>query len=373
MPNKPKRVLIFSIAYYPLVGGAEVAVRETTQRLYDFEFDMITLRFSKDHKSFEKVGNVNVYRIAVWKHLYPFVAPLKAWSLNRERAHTHTWSIMANWAGFAGLFYKFINKKTKFILTLQEGDSLSYIRRKVFFVYPIFKKIFKRADVVQAISNYLAHWARSMGATARVEVIPNGVDISKFENKELRIKNKDKTTLITTSRLVKKNGVGDIIEALKFLPQSVYLEILGSGPLDKELKNKTRKLGLEGRIKFLGFVEQKDIPRYLRQADIFVRPSLSEGMGNSFIEAMASGLPVIATPVGGIPDFLSDPDKSPQRPPTGLFVPPKDPKAIARAVERLVKSDRLKEAITTNASRLVREKYDWNLIAEAMRSKVFNT
>ncbi len=370
MSSKNKRVLIFSIAYYPLVGGAEVAVKEVTTRLSDIEFDMVTLRFDRSHKSEEKFGNVNIYRVGGPKHLFPLTALLKAWSLNRTRNYTHVWSIMANWAGFAGLFFKTLNKRVKFILTLQEGDSLSSIKMKVLLVYPIFKKIFIRADVVQAISNYLADWARSMGRRGGVEVVPNGVDVSKFSGETAEIE--DNVILITTSRLVKKNGVGDIIDALKLLPERVKLKVIGSGPLDKSLKLKARSLGLESRVKFLGHMEHGEMVGHLRASHIFVRPSLSEGMGNSFIEAMAVGLPVIATPVGGIPDFLSDPDKSPERHPTGLFVPPQDPKAIARQVERLMKSDRLRETLVTNGKRLAKDKYDWDLIAGEMRSKVFN-
>ncbi len=372
MSSKNKRVLIFSISYYPLVGGAEVAVREVTDRITDVEFDMVTLKFDKSHKSFEKIGNVNVYRIGGFKHLFPFLAFFKAWRLNRERKYTHAWSIMANWAGFAGLFFKLVNKETKFILTLQEGDSLSYIKRKVFFVYPIFKKIFTKADKIHAISNYLADWARDMGYKERVEVIPNGVDYKKFESIEPKIKNDGKFILITTSRLVKKNGVEDIIKAMSLLSRDVSLHILGSGPLDKHLRQRAKSLGVENRVQFIGFVDQREIPKFLHRADVFIRPSLTEGMGNSFIEAMAAGLPVIATPVGGIVDFLTDPDKSRDKPPTGLFVPPRDPISIAKAVERLIKNERLRDTLITNGKRLAREKYDWGLLAKEMKVKVFD-
>ncbi len=257
------------------------------------------------------------------------------------------------------------------MLTLQEGDSLSYIKRKVLFVYPIFKKIFAKADKIHAISNYLAEWARDMGYRGVVEVIPNGVDTNKFENRELRIKNEGKTILITTSRLVKKNGVEDIIKAMSLLSKDISFQVLGSGPLDNRLRGVARSLGLENRVQFVGFVNQAEIPKFLHRADIFIRPSLTEGMGNSFIEAMAAGLPVIATPVGGIVDFLVDPDKSSHKPPTGLFVPPRDYKAIARAVERLVKNERLRETLIANGKRLAKEKYDWNMLAEEMKKRVF--
>lgn len=365
-----KRVLIFSLAYFPLVGGAEVAVKEITDRLLDTQFDMITMRFDKSHKEFEAIGNIHVYRIGGPKNLFPFKAFLFARKLHAKKRYPQVWAIMANWAGFAALFFKLAHPEVKFVLTLQEGDPISYIKRKVLLLYPLFKKIFEKADKVQAISKYLAKWAREMGHRGSIEVIPNGVDIKKFESSRPRPPHED-IFLVTTSRLVAKNGIADVIDAMPLLPKNVKFEVYGVGPLEASLKKRAKKKGVEDRVLFLGLSKPQDIPMHLHEADIFIRPSLSEGMGNSFIEAMAAGLPVIATPVGGIPDFLSDPDKSPHKPPTGLYVAVHDPEGIAKAVKRLLANQRLKETLIANAKRLVHERYDWDLIAEEMRSKVF--
>ncbi len=359
-----KRILIFSTAYFPLVGGAEVAVKEITDRITDIDFDMVTLRFSEGHLPKEKLGNVMVYRINSSKIFFPFRAFMFARKLHKGSKYDAVWSIMAAYAGFATLFFKMRFPKVKYILTLQEGDPIEHIKRRVFFVSPLFKRIFLRADITQVISNYLGDFARSMGYKGRVEVISNGVDVKKFQNHESRIKNYDEIVLITTSRLVEKNGVGDIIDALKYLPENVSLKILGIGPLENDLKLKIKNCKLEGRVEMLGFVEQSQIPIYLHNADIFIRPSLSEGMGNSFIEAMAAGLPVIATPVGGIVDFLKDGE-------TGLFCRVKDPESIAEQVKKLIDNPELKTKLITNASRMVKEKYDWDLIADQMKKRVF--
>jgi glycosyltransferase involved in cell wall biosynthesis len=169
------------------------------------------------------------------------------------------------------------------------------------------------------------------------------------------------TILISTSRFVPKNAYSDMIDALTYLPENVKLLALGSGPLEKTLKEKTMLLKLENRVKFVGFVHRKEIPLYMSISHIFVRPSLSEGMGVSFVEAMAAGLPIIATKVGGIPDFLFDRK-------TGLFCEVENPKSLAEKVELLMNNPELKETIVKNAKELVREKYDWNLIADEMRS-----
>jgi len=262
------------------------------------------------------------------------------------------------------LFFKFRFPKVSYVLTLQEGDPIPYIMNKTRFIGPLFKKIFVKADMIQAISNYLARWAKDMGGRD-VVVIPNGVDVEKFQNSKSHIFDNENVVLITTSRLVEKNAVDDIIEAMKFLPDSFSLKIIGTGGLESELKLKARNLKLEARVEFLGHVPYKDIPQHLHVADIFIRPSLSEGMGNSFIEAMAAGLPVIATPVGGIPDFLED-EK------TGLFVEPKSPRLIAFQVQKLASDRVLRDKITINAKRMVGERYDWDLVASEMKAKVFD-
>ena len=97
---------------------------------------------------------------------------------------------------------------------------------------------------------------------------------------------------------------------------------------------------------------------------MFVRASRSEGQGISFIEGMAAGIPIIGTPVGGITDFLKDGE-------TGLFGKVDDPQSIADVTMKLIEGKELRERIVTNAKKMVKEKYDWDLIAEQMRSKVF--
>lgn len=362
--NGVKKILIFSTAYYPLVGGAEVAVKEITDRINDIQFDMVTLRLDKKSPKFEKNCNVNVYRINGTKLLFPFFSFLKAIKLHKKNNYDAIWAMMAAYAGFGALFFKLFHPKIPYLLTLQEGDPLDYIKKKVRFVYPLFKKIFTKADFIQAISNYLADWAKDMGAKCPIEVVPNGVDIEKFKIQSSKFKVKKEKILITTSRLVKKNAVGDVIEAMQYLPENVKFWIIGEGPERKNYELLITNYKLQNRVEFFGYLPHKEIIGYLHKADIFIRPSLSEGMGNSFIEAMAAGVPVIATPVGGIPDFLKDGA-------TGLFCEVNNPKSIAEKVKIYLENNGLREKIIANAQKMVSEKYDWNLIAGKMKS-IFN-
>lgn len=389
-----KKVLIFSLVYYPrFIGGAEIAIKEITDRIppEEIEFDMIALRIDSKLPKFERIGNVNIHRIGYtgiqnrssdslpwYLHLnkYAFIlfGFFKALSLHRKNKYDAIWSMMASYNSFAAVLFKILNPKVPFILTLQEGDPIPYIKRRALLVYPLFKMIFTKADLIQTISKYLADWAKDMNAKCPIVVVPNAVDFNLFSNrkseeelhslKQKLDKNLDDIFLITTSRLVVKNAVGDIISSMQYLPANIKFLVLGTGYQEKDLRKKVAQLGLESRVNFLGYIPHKEMPQYLHVSDIFIRPSLSEGFGNSYIEAMAARIPVIATPVGGILDFLKDGE-------TGLFCEVQNPKSIAQKVEKLIKDKESKDYIVANAEKMARENYDWSLIASDMKNKVF--
>jgi glycosyltransferase involved in cell wall biosynthesis len=387
--SKIKKILIFSLVYYPrVIGGAEVAIKEITDRIssQDIEFDMITLR--KHGSAFEKIGNVNVYRVGLpWfgtnakssnifplsKLLFPLFAFIKAIQLHRINKYDATWAMMASYAGFAAYLFKKIYKDVPFTLSLQEGDNFE--RREGVFGF-FFKKIFARADFIQVISLFLKDWAIHMGAKCPIEIVPNAVDSELFSNRKIESelnmlkeklgKKPGDVFLVTTSRLVMKNATGDVIDALHFLPSNVKFLILGTGYQEPELREKVKEKKLDDRVVFLGYIKHADMPQYLHVSDIFIRPALSEGFGNSYIEAMAAGIPVIATPVGGIVDFLTDGK-------TGLFCKVNSPQSIASTVLKFIEDKELVEKIVKTSFEMVQNKYEWSLIARDMKNKVFLT
>ena len=396
-----KKILIFSLAYYPKhVGGAEVAIKEITDRISpeDIEFHMITNWFDSTLPKEEKIGNVFVHRIGLKKEnpqmadlrkfplhlnkfLYQFFAPLYAYKLNKKYKFDGMWGMMAHSTAVPLAISKFLMPKMPYVLTLQEGDPISHIMKKAKPVLPLFKRGFKKATVIQPISTFLGKWARDMGFEGDIELVPNAVNTKHFSQdfpkkeldklKEKLGKKENEKYVITTSRLVKKNAVDDVIKALPMLPENIKFIVLGTGPDEKMLKELAKEKKVQDRVMFLGQVDHSEMPKYLKISDVFIRPSLSEGFGNSFVEAMAADLPVIATQEGGISDFLFDPDRNKDKEPTGLAVDPKSPEQIAKQIKRFLENKELTEKIKENAKKMAIEKYDWNLIAKNMREKVF--
>ncbi len=379
MQQKKIKVLIFSVTYFPFIGGAEVALSEIIQRLPHIEFSIITAKLSKKLLDLEKINKVNVYRVGTGnkldKYLYPFRAFLFAKKLQQQQHYNLIWSMMATWAGIPALWFKLKFPQIKYLLTLQSGDSDLFIWLRTWFWYPFYRMIYRRADHVQVISNWLVQRARRYGYQGKISLIPNGVDLDKFKflkpdiNLRLKLKiNQNDKIILTTSRLVNKNDIATLIKAFKILinnEYSTYLIIAGSGKLERKLKRLTRQLKLENKITFLGQLKHNELLPYYAIADIFVRSSLSEGQGISFLEAMAAGIPVIATSVGGIPDFIFDKQ-------TGLFCQIKSAQNLAQQIKLLFEDKELYLTIQKNALQLIREKYDWQQISQHMND-LFNT
>jgi glycosyltransferase involved in cell wall biosynthesis len=254
------------------------------------------------------------------------------------------------------------------MLTLQEGDPIEWTLKRVKPVMYFYKKMFKRTDHVQTISTYLAHFAETMGARS-VSVVPNGVDVDFFsqmfpqsalEALNAKLQRKEgESFVITASRLVHKNGVDSVISAMKYLDPSIRFIICGVGPDEAYLKELARIEGVEDRVTFVGHVGHEELPKYLRISDVFIRASRSEGFGNAFVEAMATGIPVIATPVGGITDFLTDKK-------TGLFCAVDDASDIAHKISILLRDINLSKELVNEAKKMVKERYDWKKISKDM-------
>jgi glycosyltransferase involved in cell wall biosynthesis len=159
-------------------------------------------------------------------------------------------------------------------------------------------------------------------------------------------------------RLVPIKGISLLVDAfalvLKTFPD-VHLEIAGSGPESHSLEAQVERLGLEHRVRFLGWVD--DMSTTLARWEIFAQPSLTEGFGLSILEAMMKGLPVVAASVGGIPELVVDGV-------TGLLVPPKEPQRFANALEQLLRDSNRARSMGERGSDRARREFSTSLMAK---------
>lgn len=199
-------------------------------------------------------------------------------------------------------------------------------------------------------------------------VIPNGLNFNEFSNsnkidfkKEFNIKN-DKKIIIYVGRLHPVKGLEYLIEAMKLIqetyPNSVLLLVGSDHGNKKNLEALIQKNNLKEKIFFTGIVPHEKIPAYLNNSHIFVLPSLSEGFPNVILEAMASGLPIVATRVGGIPEIIENEVN-------GFLVKPKDAKEIADKISLLLNDGLLRKSISLKNKKKAKL-FSWEKVSERL-------
>jgi glycosyltransferase involved in cell wall biosynthesis len=397
-----RKILIFDLNYYPdHVGGAEVAVKEITDRISpeDYEFHMVCLGYDSKLPKESLEGNVHVHRIGFRrpnvkledlykaplhynKHIYLFLAPLKAYFLHRKYKFDASWAMMAHPCGVPQAIFGILAPKVPRVLTLQEGDPPEYMEKLYRPIWPLFKRAFTKASMIQVISHFLEKWARDMGYQGDIVFIPNGASTQSAGARadELVLaglreevgKKEGEVLLISVSRLVYKNAVDDIIRALVHLPAHIKLLVVGGGEGEEQLTALAHELQVSDRIVFTGHVDRTMTALYRQISDIFIRPSRSEGFGNSFASSMVMRLPVIATQEGGIADFLFDKDRDPDKTPTGFAVDKDAPEQIAKQVEYILAHPEEVRATAENAYQMVTTTYSWDYIGKHMKEQVFD-
>jgi len=188
--------------------------------------------------------------------------------------------------------------------------------------------------------------------------VPNGFPIDGVVARE-SYPDRDELQVIFSGRLDPQKDPALLLEAFAIAMTAakaprLRLRFLGDGPLVASLEERARSLGLQDRVRFLGRVN--DVPRHLVEADIFVLPSLSEGISNALLEALAHGVPAIATDIPGNRDLIED-----ER--TGLLVPAGDARVLSGALLRLAGDRALRESLGRAGRRLVEDRFDLRKVA----------
>ena len=191
----------------------------------------------------------------------------------------------------------------------------------------------------------------------KIVVIPNAIAPVDFERLE-RPAEGDQFPIGFLGRLDPIKRIPDLVTALRDVPRA-HLHIFGEGPERGEIERTAVQLGLTRRLTLHGSVERPQDA--LSKVRLLILPSAAEGFGLVLIEAMAAGIPVVATDVAGIRDVVKNEV-------TGLLVPPAQPRRLADAINRLLDDPLLRNGLVEAAAADVRERFTWNVVLPKYRA-----
>ncbi len=373
------RILMQQGAYFPWVGGAEIFMQKLAEHMVagGHHVDVVTGLWSKPdiytenwNKEFEVINGVNVYRVPTAARKYAgalsciWQTVLKSKQLDRASSydviHSHISPALICGAASKG--------KNRLMITLQGGDFGEYKESKMalrVMEAPFIVWALRRADLVHAVSTHIARQAGRYGAR-KIRIVPNGVDARLFRpNEKNKARQKlgyrvDQRIVISSSRLTPKNGLEYLVRAVARIP-NLSLLIIGDGEQRSYLEALIAELNLRGRVELLGYLEHTRLPDYLNMADVFCRPSIDEGFGIAFIEAMACRIPTIGTAVGGITDIIEDGRN-------GLLVAPGSSDDVLRALKKVLHDKELARRIAGEGYLTVQKKFTWPAVLERMDS-----
>lgn len=269
--------------------------------------------------------------------------------------------------GHAALFLKRAFKVP--VICSIRGSDLKQYPRYSEAVYKASRRVLEESDAIITVSRDLANEATGM---ARVLISPyviyNGVDTTKFRRAEDKEKIRESLGLPLHSRIisfvgrcVSDKGIFELFESFLGIEKTfkdVCLLIVGEGEDRLTIEKRVEECGLAGKVIFKGMVSHDKIPLYLNASDIFALPTYSEGMANVIYEAMACGLPVVATCVGGIPEVVSHEGE-------GLLCRPRNSKDLEECLVRLVNDQGLSEEMGRRGRDKMRERFSWEGNARA--------
>ncbi|MBA3258531.1 MAG: glycosyltransferase [Gemmatimonadales bacterium] len=200
---------------------------------------------------------------------------------------------------------------------------------------------FRFGDLFLPVCDFLARRVIDMGAPPeRVVVHRTGIDLRHWPYRERRPASGGSLRLVTVARLVEKKGIAYVLHAVKALTDAripVEYEVVGEGPLRESLARDVERLGIADRVRLHGWQTQAQVRAQLDRAHVLVQASVTagdadeEGIPNVLKEAMAAGMPVVATRHAGIPELVEDGV-------SGLLVPERDPGALASALGSLART-----------------------------------
>lgn len=345
-----RRLLVICHGFPPYYGGAEHAagyLARAAAASGRWSVEVLTSDLGGRLPPRETWEGMSILRVPTRKkawarHTVPELLSFLR-SASASRAHAQPDLIFAHFTLPAGEVARRIARRTgaPYAVVLQGSDVPGYQNSRFGLLYPVVRplvrRVWREANRVFAVSESLRDLARTMWPAGRIDTIPNGVDLDAFTSGPRPAAGTPKTLLVA-AQLIERKGIQHLIAALARLPRplraEVRLRLCGTGPFQGILQRQAAAAGLQEQVSFAGLVPHEQLPQEHRSAYAFVLPTLQEGLPLALLEAMASGLPVVATTVGGIPSVLRDGIE-------GLLVPPGDEVALARALERILSDESL--------------------------------
>ncbi|MGC8691195.1 MAG: glycosyltransferase [Caldisericum sp.] len=330
-------------------GGAESLLKNfaiEAKKYEDIQIDICTLYHSNIFEEKLKEENIKVFYLGLsFKYDFSKISRLIRYikQNNYDIVHVHLFPADI-FGAIASLFFK---EKPKFIFS---EHSIYNRRRDVkiyksidLFAYSRYGKIICVSDLVkERLVQYLPN------LKTKAVVVRNAIPI---EEKTEESKHKVYDVLFV-GRLEKAKGVDILIKAVSELrfrySMSLKVAVVGEGALRSEYEKLAKDLSLIDSMEFLGL--RKDVTGLMKRSKLFVLPSRWEGLPMVILEAMANGIPVIATKVGGIPEVIEDGKD-------GIFVEPENPEELSKAILMLLDDDNLRNLISSNAYKKVKEEY----------------
>lgn len=362
--------ILFPVMHYPpVIGGIEVWTKEIAQGLAKKGCAVFVLTGrvvdvpNKEERENLKVARTSFFVLKNLSHS-PIFYTLFLWPILFWQSYFLIKKEKIDILFCSGFLSGLLGHCLKRVLGLPFIITVQSQQKKLFWK----KFVYSRADYCVASSQDIANYFKKIGVK-RIEILPNGIDLTRFQNQdrqkareELGLQEND-FAIMTVARLEKVKGIEYLIKALHILVSNYQLPtinyqliIVGDGSERRMLEKMVASLGIQERVKFLGAVDNSRVPYYLSAGDCFCLPSLQEGFGIVVLEAMAAGLPVIASKVGGLLDIVQDNEN-------GLLVEPGNSQAISQAIEKIRDNSELARQLTNKAKQDL-AKYDWSAICQ---------
>jgi glycosyltransferase involved in cell wall biosynthesis len=370
------RLLLVNYEYPPLGGGAGTATAGMAHALTELgcQVMVLTSRF-RGQPALERVGGFTIRRVAVLRRrldrctppeMLTFLASaaLAAHHIARDWRPDLTIAFFGIPSGPVAWLLR-VRHGVPYIVSLRGGDVPGFNWAPGTALYhrltaPFIRFLWRRAEAVVANGSGLRQLAEAALPGLRVPVIPNGVAAEHITPRAWSAGSAEiPVRLLLVGRLVHQKGADLLLRALGAVqPAQFRLDIVGDGPDRGLLRDLAARENIADRVQFTGWIERDRLAEYYRAADVFVFPSRIEGMPNVVLEAMAYGLPIIASDVPGNRELILHED-------TGLLVPPEDPPALAAAIERLIGEAALRQQLGGRARAHVLEHHTWKASAAA--------